>query len=385
MNRKYTFHYIGLSHVPTSEEYNSCAFSQKMIKLSRMLLDMGHEVYFYGAEGSTVPCTEFIQTHTIEDIRKAWGEGNDKFALGYDWKSQEGFRFDIRTPEQIALTQKFWKNTIDEINKRVEENHFVLTQGLVHKYISDHITKTILKCEPGIGYRATCEKFKAFESSYIMNYTYGADAQKTGNVVNVTSGQFYDRVIPNYFNPDHYHYEGKKEDYFLYLGRLTPLKGIYVATRLAEEMGFKLLLAGQGSLEYNHSKYVEYVGYADIKKREQLMQKARAVFYPTLYLEPFGGVVVESNLCGTPVITTNFGAFPELVDNGVNGYRCDMFSDFKQAVETIDAIDPMACRKHAEPYLMENIKPLYQKWFDNLYDLYLAAKDGRGDAWYKLS
>lgn len=381
--KQYTFHYLGLSHVPTSEEYNSCAFSQKMIKLSRMLLDMGHKVYFYGAEGSSVPCTEFIQTHTIADIAAAWGVGDSRFAIGYDWKSREGFKFDIKTPEQIALTQKFWNNCIDEVNKRVEDDHFLLTQGMIHRYIAARIKGIILKCEAGIGYRAVSEKFKAFESSYIMNYIYGAEAQKDGSgVANVTEGHFYDRVIPNYFNPDHYHYQEKKGDYFLYLGRLTPLKGIYIATRLAEEMGFKLLLAGQGDLEYNHSKNVEYVGYADIKTREKLMQNAKAVFYPTLYLEPFGGVVVEAGLCGTPVITTNFGAFPELIDNGVNGFRCDMFKDFKKAVEQIDTIKPSECRKRTERYLMPNVAPMYQKWFDDLYELYEGVRDGHGDAWY---
>ncbi len=380
---KYTFHYLGLSHVPQSEEYNSCAFSQKIIKLAQMLMDHGHTVYFYGPEGSTVPCTEFIQTHTLADIAEAWGSGDSRFAIGYDWKSREGFKFDIKTPEQIKLTQKFWSTCIDEINKRVKDDHFILTQGMIHKFISDRIKRTMLKVESGVGYRAVSEKFKAFESSYIMNYIYGAEAQKDGSgVANVTEGHFYDRVIPNYFNPDHYHFQEKKEDYFLYLGRLTPLKGIYVAIRLAEKMGFKLKLAGQGSLEYNHSKNIEHVGYADIKTREKLMQNAKAVFYPTLYLEPFGGVVVEANLCGTPVITTNFGAFPELVTQGVNGYRCDMFNDFAKAVENIDLIRPQDCRKHAEPYLMGNVYPLYEKWFDDLYGLYRGVVAGRGDAWY---
>jgi hypothetical protein len=50
-----------------------------------------------------------------------------------------------------------------------------------------------------------------------------------------------------------------------------------------------------------------------------------------------------------------------------------MFRDFMKALSMVDSLDRMAIRKHAERYLMNNVKWEYNKWFDDIYDLYLAV------------
>jgi glycosyltransferase involved in cell wall biosynthesis len=77
------------------------------------------------------------------------------------------------------------------------------------------------------------------------------------------------------------------------------------------------------------------------------MRDAQAIIGPTYYVEPFGNMVVEGYLSGTPAITTDWGGFTETVVHGVTGYRCREFKDFVNALKNINLIDPKACREWA--------------------------------------
>jgi len=379
-------HVLSLVHLPVSEKYNSCAYTQKIVKFCKMMLSLGHQVYLYGAEGSDAPCTEFIQTHTLKDIRDAWGdEGNDE-GLGYDWTKEGGFRFKRfnDNPKAQALHDRVLDTMITEINARKRFYDFLcLTQGIYHKRVYEQV-RLPLSVETGIGYVNTIAKFRAFESEFIRNLISGANPQSSIEWKDGTSqkleggktglGQFYDRVIPNYFDAKDFDNTQKKEDYMLYLGRIIPMKGIHIAIELAKATGHKLLVAGQGELDVidEYKQYIEPVGYADLNKRKELMAKAKLFLYPTMYLEPFGGATVEANLSGTPVLTTNFGCFPETIQNGVNGYRCNTFKDFVNRANDIMAgeFEPdlrrYMVRHFGERYLMENVRNEFDAWFDDL-------------------
>lgn len=375
------FHLLGLVHLPVSERYMACAFTQKIVKLSTMLLSLGHEVFLYGAEGSDTPCTEFTQTHSLSDIRREWGEGDNRFEIGYDWKSG-GFKHDInaaRTP----TTQRYYQSCIEEISSRKRSDDFLLVmQGYYQKPISDAV-KLWLTCEPGIGYRGSFTRFRAFESAYLQNFTYGSEHPGKG-----INGHYYDRVIPNYFDCKDFPFLGKKEDYFLYIGRLIVRKGVMTAVKATEAIGAELILAGQQSSEIDVEKlppHCRFVGYVEPEQRAGLMGRARAVFVPTLYMEAFGGVNVEAQLTGTPVITTNFGVFPETVAHGVTGFCCNTLQDFVDAARDVDKLDPCIIRKHAERYLMNNVKWEFQRWFKDLHILWESAHIEGKKGWHRLS
>jgi len=48
------------------------------------------------------------------------------------------------------------------------------------------------------------------------------------------------------------------------------------------------------------------MGSVGVEERANLLANAQVTLVPTTYLEPFGGVVIESMLAGTPVVTTDF-------------------------------------------------------------------------------
>jgi len=298
VEKKYRFHLLGLVHLPVSERYMGCAFTQKIVKLSKMLLSLGHEVVLYGAEGSDAPCSEFVQTHTLSEIRQEWGEGDNRFEIG--------------------------------------------------------------------------------ESAYLMNFTYGSE-----HPFECINGHYYDRVIPNYFDAKDFPYRAEKEDWFFFIGRLIERKGVYTAIKTVDAIGAKLVLAGQGKLPID-SPNCEVIGYVDPGKRAELMGRARAVFVPTVYLEAFGGVNVEAQLCGTPAITTNYGVFPETVVHGLTGFRCNTLQDFVDAALVAKDLHPALIRRHAERYLMDNVRWEFQAWFDDLYQLYRSATEDGVKGWHHL-
>ena len=155
------------------------------------------------------------------------------------------------------------------------------------------------------------------------------------------------------------------------------------AIKATEAIGAKLILAGQLSDEISLATlkaypHVEFVGFADAKKRAKLMGKAKAVFCPSTYLEPFCGVHAEAMLCGTPVITTNFGAFTDYVIDGLNGFKCDTLNDFVEAARTVDQLFPAFVRETAEQFTMKEVGKMYQKWFDDLYGVWESTDEGGG-------
>lgn len=380
---KYRFHIPGYVHLPCSETYMSCAFTQKIVKLSKMLLSHGHEVYIYGAEGSDVPCTEFIQTHTLEDIRKEWGDGDNRFDIGYDWHNS-GFRHDFNG-KPTEITKRFYAKCVEEINKRKRDSDFLLImQGTYHKPIYENVD-LFLKCEPGIGYRGSdSSNFRAFESSYLQNFTYGSE-----HPYESINGSYYDRVIPNYFDPKDF-ITAEPKDYYLYIGRMINRKGVWTAIKTTEAIGAKLKLVGQLDDEIdikNLPPHCEFLGFADIEKRKKLMAEAIATFVPTIYLEAFGGTHIESMLSGTPPITTNFGVFAETIPdylNGQVGFRCNTLQDFVDAAKKAKSVDRTLIREYAKRFKMNNVMNEYQKWFDDLMNVWESTVDNTVKGWHRV-
>ena len=402
--KKYRFFLLGLVHLPVARKYSSCAFTTKNVRMAKFLCDLGHEVYLFGARSTeeepienyiNSPNFHFIETHTVRDIATDYGLGDNRSELGYLWQNMD-FKHDMSS-ERKPSTLKFYIKAIEAINKIKKPDDFLLcTQGQFHKPIADAV-KLYLTVESSIGYRGWVESmFHGFESNYIRNFLYGSQTP-FGSV----NGRYYDRTIPNWFDPDDYKFSDKKDNYFLFIGRMIKRKGVltaYMATKATKD---KLIFAGQGAYVKENGYLVDndpqeyaiapdsdwkFIGYANKEKRKELMSKAKAVFVATEYLECFGGVNIEARLSGTPVITTDFGCFPQYVEHGVDGFRCNTLQDFVDAVnkcKTFTKEDYQRIRKRAEVFLMDNVAKEYQKWFEDLYQVYLST-DGKTKGWNYL-
>lgn len=332
--RPMRFHTPALPGRPVTRENSRCAFTQKVRNFKPMMEALGHEVIVYG-RGADVECDPFDEPPPFD--ANAWKPFNDLVKAA--------------------------------IYERAEPGDILgLMAGTCQEPLAEAFPE-MLPCEYGIGYAGCFASFKVFESYAWMHTVYGRDLG-----AETATGSFFDAVIPGYFNIVEFPEHGSGgDDYLVYVGRMIERKGPHIAAEVAERLGMPLYLAGEGDYV---PEYGEFLGPLGPDERSELIAGARALLAPTLYVEPFGNTAVEAQLCGTPAITTDWGAFTETVEHGVSGFRCHTLAEFIEAVEEAPSLDHDHIRAQAQSmWSMEVIGPRYDAYFRRLELL-------RGEGWY---
>lgn len=349
------FHVVSLPHTQTTIAYSSCAYTQKVRGFCRMMKDLGHFVVLYSGEENDASCDEHVCC--ITEYERAASLGGKPYSSGSFDASMHHWR-------------AFNRNVVDAINKIAEPTDFVcVIGGISHKPIADALPH-MMTVEFGIGYGGSFSKYRVFESYAWMHTCYGAERPRDPHGID---GAWFDDVVPGYLDVDAFPFRAKKDDYFLFVGRMISRKGVAVASDVCRRSGVRLVLAGEGP---NIPEYGEYVGPVGVAERNRLMAGARALIMPTIYVEPFGNVAIEAMACGTPVISTDWGAMTETVVEGVTGFRCRTLAEFMDAFGGIDRLDPGAIRQHVvRNYSLPVIAKRYERHFERLSQLW-------DDGWY---
>jgi glycosyltransferase involved in cell wall biosynthesis len=161
--------------------------------------------------------------------------------------------------------------------------------------------------------------------------------------------------IPNPIDLGTWALQERKEDYVLWVGRMTPEKGPHRAIVAAHAAGVRLVLAGviqpgqqvffdREIAPHIDGERVRFVGEVGGSVKRSLFANARGLLMPIRWNEPFGMVMVEALACGTPVIAFPEGAARELVVHGQTGYLVDGERAMADAVLNLSRIAPRACR-----------------------------------------
>jgi glycosyltransferase involved in cell wall biosynthesis len=146
--------------------------------------------------------------------------------------------------------------------------------------------------------------------------------------------------------------------YALFLGRMNPDKGVHVAARVARMAGVPLKIAAKlaepaeeeyftREVEPLLGEGVEFMGEVGGEEKVALLGSAMCLLNPIAWAEPFGMVMVEALVCGTPVVATPCGSVPEIVDDGSTGFVRSTPEELAEALPRAAELDRDRCRAAA--------------------------------------
>jgi glycosyltransferase involved in cell wall biosynthesis len=164
--------------------------------------------------------------------------------------------------------------------------------------------------------------------------------------------------------------------YLLFIGRLTPEKGVEAAVELARRAKLPLVIAAKAIDPHELAIYrdvvepaeragiVTFLGEVGMPARDRLFADARATVMLGDWPEPFGLVAVESLAAGTPLIARRAGALPEIVRDGVDGFVVDDVDAAVAAIGDVALLDRTLIRKGAlERFSADRMVDKYEHLF----------------------
>ena len=180
---------------------------------------------------------------------------------------------------------------------------------------------------------------------------------------------------------DEFRCQDQPEEYFAFVGRISPEKrldrAIDIAVRLGRPLriGAKIDRADQDYFDAQikpllANPLVEFLGEIDDSEKQELIGNARALLFPIDWPEPFGIVMIEAMACGTPVIAFRHGSVPEVIEPGLTGFIVESIDEAVEAARRIHTVDRRACRQRFEerftaPRMAGNYLRVYGQLIDS--------------------
>lgn len=348
-----------------------------MFKLGEYLSSLGHQVEYFGMEHKDrcvsnsaeqyTSCMDFHTANALDKIKYSLktvysNEAREKLNIVLDNFQPDvvhlnNFNFQL-TPSIIYAVEDFDKRTGRRTKLVYTAHDYQLICPNHMMYTNDEI------CEKCIGGNySNCTKNKCIHNSALKSLLGTIEAKlynskntydRIDNIIccsefmkakldtnplfknkTVTLHNFIDSVDKK---------QTEKKDYILYFGRFAKEKGIETLIN-AKEINF--ICAGSGPMEeeVNAAPNLTNIGFKTGAELEQLIRGAKCTVYPSIWYENCPFSVMESIMYGTPVIASDIGGIPELIDNGKTGFLFEA-GNTKKMTEAINRIDSKLMSQH---------------------------------------
>ena len=335
-NNNIRLHIPAVPYTITTDEYSHDAYCGKVKRFSPMLRSRGFEVYHYGIETSESGANVQIDLMTKEE----WTDLRIKsFQFAFPNISIDEARKKHYDPaEPIAPLWNLSSPLIIEFNKRLKiklkENYRSLSTDIVCLPLASTHNPSMegLNCvaiETGIGYKNPKQQYRIYESYAWLSNDLGLQDKDPSN---------YSFVIPNYFDINEFTLSLNPTPLKIgFLGRLGGHKGCSIIVELAKLFpNIEFILCGSGDpTPFLKHPNIKYKSPIHGKERSDYLGSCIAVLCISKYLEPFCGVAVEAQLCGTPVICSDWGGMVETVEQFKTGLRGHTLADYVYGIKMV--------------------------------------------------
>ena len=354
----------------------------------------GRETYYFGLADLLTKLGHEVIYFSMADINNKPCEQEKYFVSNVDFNSNISTLQKVKAGFRVLYSFEAKKN----ISALIEQEHpDIVHINLVHRHITLSIVRAIKKynipivftihdlncvcpnhemlvnghvCEKCLhGRYSNCIKNKCVKGSTAKSTLAAIEAANYKRMkiyddidLYITPSYFYKKKleesgiihseiihIKNFLPTDTVYSDNNPDNgYLLYFGRISEEKGVLTLVKAVEKLenNIPLIILGTGPIEdeikeyikaHNLGNRIKALGFKSGDELKKYVAEAKCVILPSEWYENGPYTIMEAMSQGKPVIVTNYGGLPEIVEDGKTGFICSPFDsdDLKNSIKKV--------------------------------------------------